>query len=38
MVLAIISACFAAVMFCVSMPGVFIGRGEEYYGDDEVGH
>jgi len=29
MVLAIISASLAGVMFCVSMPGVFIGGGEE---------
>ena len=37
MVLAIISASLAAVMFSVSMPGIFIGRGERHP-QEEVSH
>jgi len=29
MVLAIISASLAAIMFCISMPGIFVGGGDE---------
>jgi len=29
MVLAIISASLAGLMFCVSMPGIFVGGGED---------
>jgi len=30
MVLAIISASLAAVLFSVAVPGIFVGRGDEY--------
>jgi len=38
MVLAIISASLSAVMFSMSMPGIFIGRGDEYPSDDRVSY